>query len=220
MKKTEPPQLMVIAGPNGAGKSTVSINFAGKDAILYDPDKESQKIYDKYAQLPSESFYYFINSHFQDTILKAIKTRKDYILETNFRDYQIMEAVEQFKNKGYQTNLMYFLLSSEKASMDRVTERVNDGGHFVDIHSIRLNYNEGLKNLQFFAPRFDRVLLFDGSGRIGDLNPLLNLEGNKIKYISDNIPDWAEPTIQQVMASLLLSRGPDDDNQPPTGLNR
>ena len=220
MKKTEPPQLMIIAGPNGAGKSTVSINFAGKDAILYDPDKESQKVYDKYAQLPTESIYYFINNHFQDTILKAIKSKKDYILETNFRDYQIMDAAEQFKSKGYQTNLMYFLLSSEKASMDRVTERVNDGGHFVDVHSIRLNYIEGLKNLQYFAPRFDRVLLFDGSGRIGELNPLLNLEGNKIKYISDDIPAWAEPILQQLMTTLLLTRGPDNDNKPPTGLDR
>jgi predicted ABC-type ATPase len=220
MSMTEPPQLIIIAGPNGAGKSTVSSNFLNKGAILYDPDKESQSIFDKYPQLPTESIYYFINNHFQDKISKALRTQKDFILETNFRDYQIMDTVDQFKSKGYKANLMYFLLSSEKASLDRVTERVNDGGHFVDARSIRLNYTEGLKNLQYFAPRFDRVLLFDASPRLGELTPLLNIDAMKIKFIHDKIPAWAESTIQQLMATMLSNRETVKSNDSSSGLNR
>jgi predicted ABC-type ATPase len=213
-------QLIIVAGPNGAGKSTYSNKFSDENSIVYDPDKESQNIQDKYQNLPVESIFYFINNHFQDQVAKAIKSKRDFILETNFRDYQLMEIVDQFKKKGYSVNLMYFLLSSEKESMHRVTSRVSKGGHFVDTHSIRLNYDEGLKNLQYFAHRFDNILLLDATGRIGEQEPLLNLEGNRVKFINQHIPSWAEPTIQQLMTTLLLTRGPETDNDPPTGLER
>jgi len=213
-------QLIIVAGPNGAGKSTFSAKFSDKDSIVYDPDKEGQKIKDKYPSLPVESIYYFINNHFQDQIAKAVKSKKDFILETNFRDYQLMDTVDQFKEKGYSVNLMYFLLSSEKESMHRVTSRVNKGGHFVDTHSIRLNYDEGLKNLQYFAHRFDKLLILDATGRIGEQEPLLNLEENRIKFIHQQIPSWAEPTIQQIMATLLLNRDTERNSDHTTGFDR
>jgi len=212
--------LIIVAGPNGAGKSTYSYKFSDKESIVYDPDKESQKIQDKYQNLPAESIYYFINNHFQDQVAKAIKSKKDFILETNFRDFQLMEVVDQFKRKGYTVNLMYFLLSSEKESMHRVTSRVSKGGHFVDTHSIRLNYDEGLKNLQYFAHRFDNILILDATRRIGQQEPLLNLGRNRIKFISQHIPSWAEPVIQPLMTSLLLNQKPENDNAPTTGLDR
>jgi len=124
MSITDNPQLFIIAGPNGAGKSTASSYIANKRAIVYDPDKESKQIFDKYAQLPVESVYYFINNHFQDTVVKAAKRKSDFILESNFRDHQIMDIVEQFRTSGYQANLI-------------------------------------LENLYYFAPRFDRILLFN-----------------------------------------------------------
>ncbi|MCR8556479.1 zeta toxin family protein [Mucilaginibacter sp. BJC16-A38] len=213
-------QLIIVAGPNGAGKSTYSAKFSDKDAIVFDPDKESQKVQDTYQNLPIDGIYYFINNHFQDQIAKAIKSKKDFILETNFRDFQLMETVDQFKNKGYAVNLMYFLLSSEKESMHRVTSRVNKGGHFVDTHSIRLNYDEGLKNLMFFAHRFDNVFLLDATHRIGEQEPLLNIERDKVKFISQKIPNWAEPVIQGLMSALRISPHPQKDNNPQTGFDR
>jgi predicted ABC-type ATPase len=220
MNALQEKQLVIVAGPNGAGKSTYSGKFSGKDSVVYDPDKESQKIRQKYQNLPAESIHYFINSHFQDLVASAIKSKKDFILETNFRDYQLMDIAEQFRNNGYSANLMYFLLTSEKESMHRVTSRVRNGGHFVDLKSISLNYDEGLKNLQHFANRFDRVLIIDASARIGEQEPLLNLEGNKIKFINPNIPAWAESTIQQLMATVLSNRETGKGNDPSSGLAR
>ena len=214
----EKPLLIIVAGPNGAGKSTLSRGLSDKRSVVFDPDKESQKIHDKYPTLPAESIHYFINNNFQDQATAAIKARNDFTLETNFRDYQIMDIVDQFKNQGYQTCLIYFLLNSELESIDRVATRVKKGGHHVDNSSVRLNYTEGLENLKYFASRFDKVLVLNASGRTGDLDPLLNLEANKIKFVANDIPNWAEPVIQPLMAGLLSN--PEKHNDPPTGLDR
>jgi predicted ABC-type ATPase len=220
MEMSEHRQLMIIAGPNGAGKSTISYHFADQSAILFDPDKESQIIRDKFRGVTGESIYYAINNHFQDKISEAVGEKRDFILETNFRDHHIMDVVEQFKSHGYEANLMYFLLRSESESLDRVTERVNDGGHFVDNISIGINYNEGLKNLIFFAPRFDRVAVFNASARIGTLQPILNIAFQKIKFVNPVIPDWAQSIIDSLKGNYpSKDRNPGEDT-PPTGVNR
>ena len=55
------PRLFIVAGPNGAGKSTFSKDFSNGTPVLYDPDKEAQRISEKYRGLPSESILYQIN---------------------------------------------------------------------------------------------------------------------------------------------------------------
>ncbi|MES2063443.1 MAG: zeta toxin family protein [Bacteroidota bacterium] len=213
-------KLIIVAGPNGAGKSTLSNKFLSDEAIVFDPDKESQLIREKNKGSGAETIYKSINDHFLNQIAQAIEFEKDFILETNFRDHEIMEIVEQFRDQGYSTNLLYFLLASEKESLHRVTSRVMKGGHFVDPYSIQLNYDEGLKNLLRFAPRFDRILLLDATGRIGEQEPLLNIEKTKIKFLNSPIPKWAESIIQPMIALFLSKdRSPGDDT-PPTGLIR
>lgn len=220
MEMSEHLQLVIIAGPNGAGKSTISYHFADQSAILFDPDKESQIIRDKFRGVTGESIYYAINNHFQDKISEAGSQKKDFILETNFRDDHVMDVVEQFRSHGYDTNLMYFLLRSESESLDRVIERVKDGGHLVDNISVGINYTEGLKNLIFFAPGFDRIAVLNASARIGILQPTLNIAFQKIKFANPTIPDWAQPIIKSLTANYpSKDRNPGDDT-PPTGVTR
>jgi len=107
---------------------------------VYDPDKAQLEISQKYPDLPAHSIYYHINNHFLDQAEMAWKERRDFILETNFRDYQLMETVALFRRKGYQTSLAFFLLLNETASLSQVKTHVNQGGHHVDPESIKINY--------------------------------------------------------------------------------
>ena len=167
------PRLFIVAGPNGAGKSTFSKDFSNGTPVLYDPDKEAQRISEKFQGFPAESIHYHIDQHFMDLTASAWTRGRDFVLETNFRDYQLMETVEQFRQRGYELNLAYLLLKDVDESEARVFSRVDQGGHFVDHDSIVLNYREGLSNFCYFCDRFDNILLFNSSGRAGKLDLLV-----------------------------------------------
>lgn len=218
------PRLIIVAGPNGAGKSSFSKNFSNANPVIFDPDKESQRIREKYEGLPAESIYYHIDQHFRDTMELAWKAKRDFILETNFRDYQLMQTVGQFREQGYQVELAYLLLPSENYSIDRVKTRVQQGGHAVDKDSIVFNYQEGLRNLIYFSDRFDSVTIVNASGRFGKLDTLLIYENKQLAFQNPVIPKWARQTVSdisgQIEMSDMLNLKPGDENTPKQGPKR
>jgi len=210
----EQPQLLIIAGPNGAGKSTLSKDFAPQDAFIFDPDKETAKIQARFPDLPAESIHYALNQYFLDCTQAAVSDRNDFILETNFRDSGLMDTVKRFQENGYAVNMIYLVLSGIPQSMDRVKKRVSNGGHFVDNGSIRFNYLEGLKNLNYFADRFDNLEIIDSSGSLLQLRSLLSVQEKRLVFLSDDLPQWIEQEIKDMAHRFSdNSRGLDDDEE-------
>jgi len=192
------PQLLIIAGPNGAGKSTFSRDLAPKGAFVFDPDIESAKIEARFPDLPDESIHYALNQFFQDCTRNAILTRQDFVLETNFRDSGLLDAVNRFRENGYQITMVYLVLKAVRQSMERVDQRVKTGGHFINKMSIQYNYTEGLKNLNFFADRFDRLEIMDASEDLSELRTLLAIHDKQVVFLSDRIPEWIQKTIAEI----------------------
>lgn len=193
------PQLLIIAGPNGAGKSTYSKDLSSPGAFIFDSDKEIAKIETRFPGLPFESISYAVDQYFLDRVDEALKNRTDFTLETNFRDAgPITDTVSRFMAKGYTVGLVYLGLSSIKQSMDRVKARVKAGGHDVDAASIRYNYEEGLKNLAYFAGRFYNLELIDASEDLYGLRSLLSVKDNQLVFVSEDRPAWAEDTLSAI----------------------
>lgn len=105
------PQLLIIAGPNGAGKSTLSKDLAPEGAFIFGPDQERAKIEAKFPDLPAASIDYALNQYFFDCIQNILNDREDFVLETNFRDSSLMETVARFKERDYNVNLIFLVLS-------------------------------------------------------------------------------------------------------------
>jgi predicted ABC-type ATPase len=192
------PQLLIIAGPNGAGKSTLSRDLAPEGAFVFDPDQERAKIEAKFPDLPAESIDYALNQCFFDCIHDVLADREDFVLETNFRDSSLMDTVSRFKEQGYAVNMIYMVLSGLSQSIDRVSFRVKNGGHFVDNESIRTNYIEGLKNLNYFADRFDNLEIVDSSTYLSKLRTLLSVQQRHIIFLESNLPKWIKNEITAI----------------------
>ncbi len=195
--KTQP-QLILVAGPNGAGKSTFSKDLSPAGAFIFDPDKELATIALKYRNYPQESIQYAFQQHFQDCIELAIKEKQDFVIETNFRDHLLMDIAERFKSNGYETNMIYLVLQSIPESMARVAVRVKKGGHYIDDASIVYNYNEGLKNLEYFADRFDNLEVIDATGNYYKLRSVMSVQKHQLIYLSEKIPKSAELIILEI----------------------
>ncbi|MCQ6961059.1 zeta toxin family protein [Mucilaginibacter aquariorum] len=130
---------------------------------------------------------------------KAIEKRQHFTLETNFRDDNLMDIVAEFKRFGYTTNMIYLTLESIRHSIDRVNERVANGGHYVDQNNIEQNFDLGLQYLEKFAEQFDNLEIIDASGTDWQLRSLLSIQNRKLTHISDNVPERLTQTVNVIV---------------------
>lgn len=186
------PRLIIIAGPNGAGKSSISKFISSPDALIFDPDREYKRIGLKFPDLPAESIAYATDNYFLDQVDFVLMNKRSFTIETNFRDPGLMSTVDRFKEAGYVTGMIYMLLPTVAQSMERVRNRVREGGHVVDEQSIRYNFEEGRKNLVFFSDRFDHVELVDAAGAPEKVQSLLRIHHAKLVYELADKPDWVK----------------------------
>jgi predicted ABC-type ATPase len=123
-------RILILAGPNGAGKTTFAREFL--------PDE---------AQCPT-----FVNADLIAAGLSPFKpetaamragrlmvqlidehvTRGDsFAFETTLADKGYARHIPQWQASGYHVSLVFLALPSAEAAIQRVLERVAQGGHFV-----------------------------------------------------------------------------------------
>jgi len=196
----------VIAGPNGAGKSTFSARMSKSGALIFDPDLEKRTIERQYPDISDDAIEAALTRKYNNFELKALATQKHLTVETNLRNDFLAERAAFFKETGYQTRLVFMLLPNVESSMDRVNLRVKQKGHFVDAESIRLNFEKSLENLYRVAPLFDQSMLVCAAANYGIISQpelLLTLKNGHLVQRNSNIPDWAEPIVEDLIKSAL-----------------
>ena len=194
------PSLFVIAGPNGAGKSTFSKDLVPAALDVFDGDKELIRLQQKFPDTePAQLLSYVNETLFPGQKALAVSEKKDFAFETNFASITVMDTVTLFKESAYDVHLIFIGLISIGHAMERVDLRVRRGGHSVSGDDIRTNYDEGLKNLKKFINDFDRVLIYDNSGKSRLSLPRLQckLQNGKLIEKSTEISAWASRILEE-----------------------
>jgi predicted ABC-type ATPase len=89
----------------------------------------------------------------------------DFAFETTLSTRSYVNTVKQAKVIGYEVTLLYFWLNSKELAIERVKERVKEGGHNIPEQVIRRRYKKGIKNLiSLFIPIVDNWMIVDNSG--------------------------------------------------------
>jgi predicted ABC-type ATPase len=205
------PQLLFVAGPNGAGKSTFSKELSEPGAIIFDVDKVIARIEAQSPGMPKKKVYDIATQEFFNLANEAIRLKQHFTLETNFRDKELVDIADRFKQYGYTINMIYLALESVEQSTVRVNKRVSDGGHFVDRKNILLNYNEGLQYLERFADSFDNLEINDASKGIGEFELMLKIKEQQLVYMSEDLPIGIEQTVISI-ADRFRDNSRDEDN--------
>jgi len=96
------------------------------------------------------------------------------------------------------------LLPDVQTSMDRVTLRVAQKGHFIDLESIKYNFVQGLLMLKKHFSEFDTLTIFAYSLATAPSIPdtLLIVKNNNIHFIDPSVPSWAKPHIDDIVQKL------------------
>ena len=97
-------------------------------------------------------------------IKKLIADNADFAIETTLATKSYHALVQRAQEKGYDIKLIYFWLQSPELALQRVAERVKNGGHNVEEHIVRRRYAMGIRNLfRLYFPVVDYFILIDNS---------------------------------------------------------
>ena len=149
------PNMYIIAGPNGAGKTTASytllptmlncINFVNADEIARGLSPFSPSIVDVQAA-----------RIMLQRIDELLALKEDFAIETTLATRSYVQLVKRAQAIGYKVHLLFFCLESPEQAIQRVAQRVKEGGHNVPTDIIRRRFQLGIANLvNLFIPICD-----------------------------------------------------------------
>lgn len=187
-------RLVVIAGPNGSGKSTITTNFQSKKLIpgkYINADVIELSLTEP--NLTTKSYQAAIIAEEQRQI--CIRQKESFTFETVMSHPSKLEIMRQAVKEGYQVELIFVATSNVEVNIDRVKQRVLEGGHDVPTNKIRERYDRTIKLLPAAAEIANIIYLFDNTQ-----TPKLEtkIENGQVTYQSDNMPLWVRTTVQKL----------------------
>ena len=161
-------KLYIIAGCNGAGKTTASFTllpeildckeFVNADEIAkglspFQPEKVAIEAGRLMLKRIDELIIQNVNFAFETTL--ATKSYKNKILHA--------------KQLGYHVILLYYWLQNIELAIERVKQRVIEGGHNIESEVIKRRYLNGITNFyKIYYLIVDEIMIFDTSDKKSD----------------------------------------------------
>ncbi len=130
--------LYIIAGANGSGKTTFAKEFAKKKNLNFINADEIAKELDskhltKYKVKAGKIFF----QQLQENLL----LNKSFIIETTLSGKYLIKYISQAKQLNYKVILIYLFLEDPTINIERIKNRVFNGGHYIpDIDVTRRYY--------------------------------------------------------------------------------
>ena len=157
------PNMYIIAGPNGAGKTTASytllptmlncINFVNADEIARGLSPFSPSTVDVQAA-----------RIMLQRIDELLALKEDFAIETTLATRSYVQLVKRAQALGYKVHLLFFCLESPEQAIQRVAQRVKEGGHDVPTDVIRRRFQLGIANLvNLFIPLCDTTHVWNNT---------------------------------------------------------
>lgn len=168
-----PKRAIIIAGPNGAGKTTFAteflpheggcVNFVNADLIAagLSPFNPNLAAYRAGRLLLRE-----IDEH--------VRAGEDLAFETTLSGRGYTRRIQSWQSIGYVVTLLFLRLPDVETAIQRVAQRVAQGGHDVPENVIRRRFVGGWANFEnVYRPLVNAWVVYDNSGD----RPILLNEG-------------------------------------------
>jgi len=154
----------MIAGPNGAGKTTTA-KLLTKNSLVFYEFINADEIAKGLAPLHPESVAVAASKLMLRRMHEFLDAGKSFAFETTASGSNYIKHLKSAQENGYELSLVYLWLRSPEYAINRVAQRVKQGGHHIPEETIIRRYHSGLRN--FFAhylPLSDQALILDNSG--------------------------------------------------------
>lgn len=155
--------IHIIAGPNGAGKTTFATKFL-PDYAQCTEFLNADLIAAGLSPFAPSKLNFRASELMLERMHKLLDSRKTFSFETTLAARSYSQRIPEWQRLGYRVFLLFLWLPSEELAIERVANRVVQGGHDIPVPTIRQRYRRGLGNFNgLYRPIVDGWLMLDGS---------------------------------------------------------
>ena len=196
------PVFFLLAGPNGAGKST--LYRAAIDSGLLPPEAEfvNADLYEAQAlqHVTSAQARSLLARQWADARREQLLAAgQSFVSETVFSHPSKIALIRTAREAGFQVMLLIVCVDDPAQLVQRVAQRVEEGGHAVPAERILARYPRTLANLRQAIGLADLSLLYDtSSSRAGDIVPprlIVKVRRGRAFALVNPLPVWAQGLI-------------------------
>ncbi|MCV4342260.1 zeta toxin family protein [Pseudomonas capsici] len=120
---------------------------------------------------------------------KLLENKTSFTFETVMSSSDKVDFLRLAQAKGYRTYLYFVATESPEININRVANRVGDGGHNVPQEKIIKRYYRSLELLPEAIAASNRAFIFDNSGEQAIFMAEVT-DGSTLDFHHDEIPDW------------------------------
>ena len=155
--------LYIISGCNGAGKTTASYTVL-PEILDCREFVNADEIARGLSPFNPESVAIEAGRLMLQRIEDLLAKDETFSIETTLATKSYINLVRRAQAKGYQVNILFFWLRTPELAMQRVAERVVNGGHNIPEDIIKRRYVAGIRNLfRLFMSEVDFWDIYDNS---------------------------------------------------------
>ena len=159
-------KILIIAGPNGAGKTTFATEFLPNEAgrpFFVNADLIAAGLspfnQDVVAVQAARLMVMQIREH--------AKEGRSFAFETTLSGKRYARLIPEWQTEGYRVKLVFLHLATPKMAIERVAQRVSEGGHDVPEAVIRRRFAAGWRNFEtLYKSLVDDWAVYDNSGDV------------------------------------------------------
>ncbi len=159
----ESKKIIIFAGPNGAGKTTFAKEFLPSEAscpIFVNADLIAAGI----SPFAPESAAIAAGRLMLELIAKHAAAGESFAFETTLSGRGYARMIPQWREAGYRIELFFLSLPSAQFAIERVAQRVRQGGHNITQDVIERRFVSGRVSFeQVYKPLVDAWTLIDSS---------------------------------------------------------
>ena len=155
--------IVIIAGPNGSGKTTFALEFLPNEAdcpIFVNADLIASGL------SPFRTDWVAVRAArlMLEEIHEHVRKGNNLAFETTLSGRGYARWIPRWQGKGYRVKLVFLRLQTVEMALQRVAQRVLEGGHDVSEAVIRRRFHAGWRNFgQVYRDLVDEWVLFDNS---------------------------------------------------------
>lgn len=155
--------LYIISGCNGAGKTTASYTVLPE--ILHCREfVNADEIARGLSPFNPESMAIEAGRLMLQRIEDLLGKEQTFSIETTLATKSYLNLVRRAQAKGYRVSVLFFWLRTPDLAVQRVAERVQNGGHNIPEDIVRRRYEAGIRNLfHLFMPEVDYWAIYDNT---------------------------------------------------------
>jgi predicted ABC-type ATPase len=137
------PTLSIIAGPNGCGKTTLA-----RELLLEQPQPflNADEIARELNPSAVEAVAMQAGREYFKRLKATLAQKESLVIETTLSGKNHSRIIQEFKQKGYATQMFYVFLESPEACVERIKNRVAKGGHHVPTEDVVRRYARSKEN--------------------------------------------------------------------------